>query len=141
MTAYTTLSIVSRVKIVIMGDTNADIFYPTAYPGKELLNSLALAGTRPPFLMTPTSITCKSATCIIAINDDIAVKSYTVIPLATSDYYPVTALIVSTLTDELKPIIKRLFNKVDFEALGKRVEEIDQSNDLHSSPDILLNQW
>jgi len=37
-----------------MGDTNADILRPTVYPGKDMLNSFALAGTRPPSLITPT---------------------------------------------------------------------------------------
>ena len=125
-----------------MGDINADILRPTVYPGKEMLNSFALAGTRPPSLITPTRITSKSTTCIdiIAVNEDIQVKSYSVIPSATSDHFPVTAVIVSTFPDKVKPVIKRSFNKVDFEALSQRVADIDISTYLDSPPDTLLEQ-
>ena len=126
-----------------MGDiTNADIIRPV-YPAKEMLNSFALAGTRPPSSITPTRITSQSATCIdiIAVNEDIQVKSYTVIPSATSDHFPVIAVIyiVSTPPDKVKPIIKRSFSRVDFEALSQRVADI--STHLDSSPDILLEEW
>ena len=51
-----TLNLITKGKIVIMGDTNADILRPTVYPAKEMLTLFALAGTRPPSSVTPTSV-------------------------------------------------------------------------------------
>jgi len=125
-----------------MGDINADILRSHSYPTTAILNTLALAGTR---LVSdiPTRVTSKSATCIdiIAVNEDIVVKAYQVIPRATSDHFPVTSLIVASTPEKLQPIVKRSFNKVDFSALSNRVAQIDISNCDSSSPDDLLNYW
>jgi len=51
-----TLELLNSGKLVIMGDTNSDILHPSVQPGKALLNSLALAGTRPT-LTPPTRVT------------------------------------------------------------------------------------
>ena len=77
-----------------MGDINADILNPLAHPGKSLLNSLALAGTRPT-TTSPTRVTQTSATCIdvIAVNEDIQLVKSEVNITAASDHYQVTAII------------------------------------------------
>ena len=134
-----THELLNRNKLVIMGDTNLDILRPMAQPGKALLNLLALAGTRPTFTL-PTRITHTTATWIdiIAVNEDIEVN---IVVTADSDYYPVTTVITFSHPHKLKPIVKRYFNKVNFEELYDMVQQTDISAYEHNSPELLIQEW
>ena len=137
-----TLELLNSGKLVIMSDTNSDILHPLVHPGKALIDSLALAGTRLTST-SPTRVTHTTATCtdIIAVNEDIQVSSSKVIITAASDHYPVTTVIMFSHPDRVKPIVKRSFNKVDFPELYDTVQQIDISTFDHSSPELLLQEW
>jgi endonuclease/exonuclease/phosphatase family metal-dependent hydrolase len=102
---------------IIMGDLNANLLNPTSYPGKELTNSLKLAGAKVKEVM-PTRIGKSSATCldIIAISEDIQCDSYEVESIAASDHFPVSASIRALICEELHPVSKRSFKDVNMVA-------------------------
>ena len=58
----------------------------------------------------------------------------------TTDHSPVVANIIATPVGKLQPVIKRSFNKVDYENLHRRVANIDIPMD-DSSADDKLNHW
>ena len=136
-----TLELLNRGKLIITGDLNADILHLLTQLAKVLLDSLALAGTRP--TSAPTRVTQTTALCIdiIAVNEDFEINRLEVIVTASSDHYPVNTAITFSQPDKVEPIVKRSFNKVDFAQLSNMVEEIDISTYDQSSHESLLHQW
>ena len=136
------LNLLTRGKPIIMGDINADILRPMSYAGNLILNTMALAGTRP-VSTAPTRVTQTTAMCIdiIAVNEDLVVTQSNVIHRATSDHYPVTASVVLTEPQKLAPIIKHSFDKVDLYELADRVEQIGISHLNPTSPEHLYKEW
>jgi retron-type reverse transcriptase len=125
----------------VMGDLNSDLMKPNDNPGKALIRSLSLAGTR--IISTePTRITSTSATCldIIAIDDSINCTEYIIGDILASDHLPVAARIEAS-TVVLKPIIKRSFKKVDFTALCVNVAAIDLEESVPCDTNTMLERW
>jgi len=71
-----TLHLLTRGKLIIMGDINVDIRRPTSYPANLIFNTMALGGNRP-VCTAPTRVTQTINTCIdiIAVNEDLAVSN------------------------------------------------------------------
>ena len=115
--------------LIILGDINANLFAPSAYPGSELLATLAMSQTKVPKIF-PTRITDHSQTCIdiIAIPATFDCIRYEPFYNCASDHLPVTAQLKFKHSTALTPVFKRRFNNVDLASLRRRVVEIDLSS-------------
>ena len=126
--------------LLLLGDLNADLCKPTAYPAKSLLESLSAAGMECPGEAEPTRITATSSTCIdlIAVDSSIAVLSYQVLHCAASDHCPVTAIIGRPCPRATQPILSRNLNHRVLITLEERVRAIPV---LDRNAEMAVSQW
>ena len=127
-------------KVIVMGDTNADLLKPMQYPGKSLLSSLDIIDAAVPDT-TPTRICKSTATCIdiIAIPTELVIRSYSVDILSASDHQPIIAEVEVNLIQKPTPIIKRSYAKTNFDQLGNELSNITLVNS--DDPERLLANW
>jgi len=128
--------------VIIMGDLNSDLCRPKVYPGKLLLEALELAGTKVrdifPTRITPTSQSCLD---IIAVPSHICCSTYKAGSLAASDHLPVEASIIDNDKTVMRPILKRLYRKIDMNHMKTLVSNITIGNESNATPDVLLSEW
>lgn len=134
--------ITSVGKVIVMGDINCDLRQPLKYPTKELINSLTLINLKI-HSDEPTRITLTTASCLdlIALDESIICNSYVVDMNSSSDHFPVTASIIATSMNDVKPIVKRSFRKIDFSALASRIDNIHINDSTSMETDDLLMNW
>ena len=120
------IKLIPHGPLIVLGDLNSDLMKPNVYPGKALLNSLSLAGTKVPKIL-PTRSTSHSSTSIDLISMDVSFQclEYFVDQNAASDHSPVIATIMTSPTEKKQPVLKRSFNKVDYVKLHRRVADIE----------------
>ena len=136
------LQLVAMGQIIILGDLNADLSKPSMQPGKDLLASLELAGTRVE-KTTPTRIQGRASTCldIIAIDEDIECIDYLVKDLSASDHFPVSATIKTRMWTPVRPVLKRNFRKINTVELESRLQKISPNVTEQNNVDKALSTW
>jgi hypothetical protein len=78
---------------------------------------------------------------IIALSKDLVCLEYSIVSLAASDHFPVTARIKSIRLPKPCPVIKRNYKKVDIDDLGIKIKAIELPDDDTTSVNVLLNSW
>lgn len=132
--------------VMILGDLNANLLEPHAYPANELLHNLAIASLHVPEIL-PTRITEHSSTCldIIAVDKFLNCTNYSVSDIAASDHFPVTASITTTDHLVLKPVKKRSYKNLDIIDFNNRVAKINLRDkpEFNSITDVneVLEYW
>ena len=147
-TAFNDLSLLLSISnighLVILGDLNCDLLKPDTYPGKDLLDSMALAGLQVYMVeLAPTRITSTSATCLdlIMIDKNLECTKYLTLNNAASDHFPVSASISAVPTSDLQPVIKRSFKHVDFVKLAESCSLINIDNIDVFETNSMVEKW
>ena len=131
-------------QVIMMGDINADMRQPTKYPGKALMQSIALINGRADS-NEATRIGPKTATCldVIIIDKEIECLDYKVEIKATSDHFPVSAVIRCSVNSKKgpQPLFRRSLKNVDMEELKFRAHDIQLDECGDKTPDAMIEQW
>jgi len=136
------LELNKRGHIIIMGDLNADLLKPTINPGKLLMKTLKLAGTKCHCTL-PTRITASSKTCldIIAIDKTFICRSYEVGTAMSSDHLPVSATIEASAQAKLAPVVKRSYTKMNMNVVGSQIKAISLPYNGDCTVNDMVAQW
>jgi Reverse transcriptase (RNA-dependent DNA polymerase) len=136
------LELLVEGRLIIMGDLNADLLKPDVNPGKSLRATLNLALTSISTI-SATRYTKSTASCldIIAVDTRLHCTNYRVDSMAASDHCPVLTIITADHPAPLQPILKRSFNKIDYDSLESKLQSIVLPADPNCLPDELLNSW
>ena len=109
--------------VVLLGDLNADVLKPAEHSGKALLTVLKAGNHSIPDNIQPTRVskTTRTALDIIAVDNDLAVVSYSTLDNHINDHFPLSAAIQSVLSkSHTQPIRVRSFKKVNKEEMSQR---------------------